>query len=241
MRQEIYSILIVDNLAIERERIKTLLAQSKLCHYLFFEADSVENGLEIFFTEKIDCILTDYLFSGRDALYMIKRLTNKLTGNLPPIIIVTAKGNEEIAVTFLKEGATDYLRKDNLTLPLIEQAIQESLKQKKLSLKVKEEEFENKYQALHDDLTDLFNRRALFQGIRRAIEYVKRYDRLAALLFCDLNQFKKVNDTFGHEIGDLLLQAVANRLKKMVRISDMVVRIGGDEFIILIEDLKKSI
>lgn len=94
--------------------------------------------------------------------------------------------------------------------------------------------------AFYDALTGLPNRRLLIDRLSRTIISRTRNGREAALLFIDLDKFKKLNDTLGHNMGDLLLQQVAQRLKKCVRDGDTVARLGGDEFVVLLEDLSKE-
>jgi len=92
--------------------------------------------------------------------------------------------------------------------------------------------------AFYDTLTDLANRRLFYDRLGSAITHAVRSKTLAALLYLDLDQFKRVNDTLGHEIGDVLLQEVATRLTHCVRDGDTVGRPGGDEFTILLTDIK---
>jgi diguanylate cyclase (GGDEF)-like protein/PAS domain S-box-containing protein len=92
--------------------------------------------------------------------------------------------------------------------------------------------------AFYDTLTDLANRRLFHDRLSHAISHSKRSKTLGALLYLDLDQFKRVNDTLGHEMGDVLLQEVATRLSHCVRQGDTVGRPGGDEFTILLTDIK---
>jgi diguanylate cyclase (GGDEF)-like protein len=85
-----------------------------------------------------------------------------------------------------------------------------------------------------DPLLDIFNRRGFERELKRALSHVKRYGTQAALLFIDLDGFKGINDRYGHAVGDALLKAVARELIGHVRASDVVGRIGGDEFGVLI-------
>lgn len=94
----------------------------------------------------------------------------------------------------------------------------------------------NKYLALHDELTGLPNRRLFQDRMTCALERARRNGTRTALLLVDLNHFKKVNDTVGHHIGDLLLQKVSSLFLGRVRRSDTVARTGGDEFCIILED-----
>jgi diguanylate cyclase (GGDEF)-like protein len=93
------------------------------------------------------------------------------------------------------------------------------------------------HQALHDPLTGLPNRTLLYDRMAQALRSTGRYGGTIALLFVDLDDFKVINDAFGHEAGDALLVDVARRLRAEVRLSDTAARLGGDEFIVLCERL----
>ncbi|MBK6999241.1 MAG: diguanylate cyclase [Rhodoferax sp.] len=98
-------------------------------------------------------------------------------------------------------------------------------------------EEELRHIAFHDALTQLPNRRLLIDRLKRAILVSKRQNTYGAVLFLDLDKFKLLNDTHGHDIGDLLLVEVAQRLQRVVRDCDTVARLGGDEFVVLLEGL----
>jgi diguanylate cyclase (GGDEF)-like protein/PAS domain S-box-containing protein len=91
--------------------------------------------------------------------------------------------------------------------------------------------------AHHDTLTGLPNRAMFAERAREAVAHARRHDKTAALLFLDLDNFKQINDTLGHEVGDSLLTQIAARLRAAVRGDDFVARIGGDEFCVLLQDI----
>jgi diguanylate cyclase (GGDEF)-like protein/PAS domain S-box-containing protein len=101
--------------------------------------------------------------------------------------------------------------------------------------KVAEEEIKNL--AFYDPLTNLPNRRLLMDRLQQTLASSARNGRISALLFIDLDHFKKLNDTLGHAMGDLLLKQVAHRLETGVREGDTAARLGGDEFVLILEDL----
>ncbi len=93
------------------------------------------------------------------------------------------------------------------------------------------------YLATHDPLTGLSNRLLFNDRLEHAINHAERFNKCISLIFCDLDNFKPINDTYGHSVGDEILKKVANSLQEILRKDDTVCRFGGDEFVILVEDL----
>ena len=102
-------------------------------------------------------------------------------------------------------------------------------------------EEELRHLAFHDALTQLPNRRLLLERLKRALLASKRNGTRIVVVFLDLNKFKALNDSYGHDVGDLLLVEVARRLKSLVRATDTVARLGGDEFVVLLEGLGTTV
>ena len=97
-----------------------------------------------------------------------------------------------------------------------------------------------RYMAFHDALTGLPNRSLFNDRLVMAMAHAKRFDEKVAVMMLDLDKFKDVNDTFGHSVGDLLLQAIAEKLTRQIRKGDTVARMGGDEFMLIFADLKQT-
>lgn len=137
-----------------------------------------------------------------------------------------------------------FLRKDGTSYPIELSGVAITWKGQPATLNIvtdiskrKAAEEKMQYMAHHDNLTGLPNRYALQERLSQAIALAHRNQMLLAVLFIDLNGFKQVNDTYGHEVGDGLLQQVAKRLGALLRDSDILSRMGGDEFVILLSQV----
>ncbi|MGB1237708.1 MAG: putative bifunctional diguanylate cyclase/phosphodiesterase [Pseudomonadales bacterium] len=156
-----------------------------------------------------------------------------------PVVVLTAQGDLQTAAQSFKLGAQDFLAKSQLTPQLLSRSLHYAIERKKVDLALRRSigEIEEKNSILErlahtDFLTNLPNRAHFESSLSLMIERAKRAEQRFALLYIDLNDFKSVNDSFGHAIGDTLLRQVAQRLLATVRSSDFVGRIGGDEFVI---------
>jgi diguanylate cyclase (GGDEF)-like protein len=147
-----------------------------------------------------------------------------------PVVVLSADEDEELAVQAVNEGAQDYLVKRHAHGPLLVRSIRYAIERKRAELELA-------HRATHDALTGLPNRALLRDRLELTLARVERRARGCGVLFLDLDGFKAVNDSFGHDVGDALLVAVGERLRALVRPSDTVARFGGDEFVVLCDDL----
>ncbi|MCU7811214.1 MAG: EAL domain-containing protein, partial [Candidatus Thiodiazotropha sp. (ex Notomyrtea botanica)] len=105
---------------------------------------------------------------------------------------------------------------------------------------IKKSEEQLDYLAHHDPLTGLPNRLLFTSHLRQSVKYAKRHQSTVAVVFIDLDQFKSINDSLGHQVGDELLKSIAHRLTTAVRENDIIARISGDEFVVLLEDVEEK-
>ena len=183
-----------------------------------------------------DIVLSDYSipgFSGLAALEVLKEMSLDI-----PFIIISGTIGEDVAVEAMRRGAHDYLMKDNLTrlVPAIQRELHEV--NERYARRVAEQTL--RHQAYHDVLTGLPNRWLLRDRMEQALAYVRKKDLQMGVLFLDLDRFKNLNDTLGHLAGDHLLRAVADRLKKVLSPWDTIARLGGDDFVLLLPDIREK-
>lgn len=186
-----------------------------------------------------DLILLDHEMPGESGLEVLERLKADPALARIPVIYVTGTRNEEVISRCFALGANDYIQK-----PLRRQELVARVRSVLAHQRMMRELWSN---ARTDSLTGLPNRLLLQESLARAIERTSRDARYRfALLFLDFDRFKLINDSLGHDVGDLLLQQIAERLRTNLRGEDAIVRdsrmttlsrLGGDEFVILLGDI----
>ena len=175
----------------------------------------------------------------RDGIEMVMELRSLPKNESSAIIMMSASEDENLALACIKAGAQDFLTKAEITANRLRRSMQQA--KTKYDLEI---ELHNSYQRIKqlaesDPLTGLANRYMFDENIRIAVADNKRNNAYLALLLFDLNNFKAVNDTHGHDTGDKLLQEITVRIKKILRGNEFFSRFGGDEFAILLGGLEK--
>lgn len=178
----------------------------------------------------VDLVITDHLLPDCRSEDIIRSV--RQSGIDIPVIIVSGQMGEDVAVAAMRSGASDYLVKGALKrlVPAVERELRELVSRRARC----EAEQTVAYMAYHDALTGLANRFQLEQTLDHIIDENRHEPADNALLYIDLDQFKLINDTCGHMAGDELLKNLSPRLKKLVRAGDLLARIGGDEFALLL-------
>lgn len=191
-------------------------------------AETWEDGLAALSTGGYDAYIVDYRLGARNGLELVREAVSR--GCSAPIILLTGEGNHDIDVEAMDAGATDYLDKGRATADQLARAIRYGINQKTIEGRLAA-------MALEDPLTGLPNRALFSTRLEDAINQAKRGEHAVAVMLLDLDRFKDVNDTFGHPMGDMLLQGVAERLLTQARETDTVARLSGDEFAIIATSL----
>jgi diguanylate cyclase (GGDEF)-like protein len=172
------------------------------------------------------CVLLDLSLPDAVGLEAVTQM--KAAAPDIPIVVLSGLDDEHLALNAVQHGAQDYLIKGRVDEVLISRSIRYAIERKRAEVALA-------HQALHDPLTGLPNRALFLDRLENALARAQRGSAGIGVLFLDLDRFKVVNDSLGHEAGDRLLLDVANRLRGVVRPGDTVARFGGDEFTILCE------
>src|SRR5688572_18827428 len=230
-------ILVVDD---HEDNVEVLRARLEARGYDVRGANSGQEALDTVKGWVPDLILLDVMMPDMDGLEVVRRL--KADRNLPfiPVIMQTALDSTERMVAGLEAGADDYVTKP-INFAELEARVRSLLRIKKLQEALAERERELSemndkllHISLTDGLTGIDNRRSLEQRLHEMFEHSYRLHEPISCVMCDIDHFKKVNDTYGHQVGDDVLKEFAAILKTEAREIDRVGRYGGEEFLLLL-------
>ncbi|HOW87099.1 MAG TPA: diguanylate cyclase [Candidatus Omnitrophota bacterium] len=200
---------------------------------------TLKQALEALGQNSWDLILLDLMLPDSSGIETFANVHAKARHT--PVVIVSGLDSDSLAIDAVRKGAEDYLVKgeidSRLLLRVLHHAIdRHRIKEKLASVTGRLHETNRRLEkmALLDPLTELYNRRGLQQVLKREIQLIAREGGNLMVLLLDLDDLKKINDSLGHPVGDILLKETARKIRDSVRGSDHVARIGGDEFILLL-------
>ncbi len=170
-----------------------------------------------------DVVLTDLNLPDSKALHTVSVVKQCAKGM--PLIVLTGHNDNASGLEAIRLGAQDYLAKEDITSHLLAKTILYAIERNKSKLLIES-------MAITDELTGLYNRAGLKMLSSKMSELARRHGKQLGIFFIDINAFKSINDTFGHEEGDLALQDTARLLNQTFRHSDIITRYGGDEFVV---------
>ena len=222
---EAITVLLIEDDDLDARHFVRLVKRSSLTVDKVTQARTLADAVELLqeFTPTVaivDLSLPDA--RGLDILRQIKSIEPGL-----PLIVFTGTDDPTLAVQALQDGVQDYLVKGRVTPDSIGRALRYAIERKRA-----EERWV--YFARHDQTTGLINRAAFRERLGRSIARARRHQKKVGLLFIDLDNFKAVNDTYGHDDGDRVLSLVANALRSAVGPSQIPARLGGDEFAVIL-------
>lgn len=225
-------ILVVDD---NQDNIEIIATRLRFRGYEILEASDGEQALALVKEAAPDLILLDVMLPDIDGYEISRRI--KGSDELPfiPIILVTARDSTQDKVAGLDAGADDYLTKP-INFPELEARVRSMLRIKRLQDELEEKNRELERLSISDGLTGLFNHRHIHDLLADEFERVERSNDCMSVAMFDLDRFKLVNDTHGHQAGDRVLVDMADILRECAREVDRLGRYGGEEFMALLPE-----
>ena len=224
-------ILVVDDSPLFRKSISDLLKNHK---YTVRTACNGKEALEVINEHPdIRMVITDFNMPEMDGFILTQKLREKYSMEELAIIGISSERDTYMPARFLKYGANDFIVKQSFLTEEFYCRVTQHLDSLERLQAVKEA-------SMKDFLTGLYNRRYFFDFGQKLFASAKRDNLTLACAMIDIDFFKKVNDTYGHKAGDLVLQHVASTLKSRMRGTDIIARLGGEEFCILAVNLKEN-
>ena len=225
---ETFRVLLVEDNPGDDRLIRLALSEDPYRNFEVTPARTLRDGLELAQSVSYDAILLDVHLPDSSGLANVK--TFALAVPRTPIVIITGLDDEVLAMQACEHGAQDYIIKGDHEPLVLSRAIRRAIARKRFEALLAQ-------QAYFDSLTGLANRGLFHDRLNQALARATRSDKRIAVVFIDLDNFKAVNDNFGHKVGDDVLRAIADALRAAVRQTDTVARLGGDEFTVLVEPL----
>jgi len=224
-----HKVLVVDDSRLFRQEIQRLLEN------LFFNVISVAHGEEAIgmlqSQPEISLVLTDYNMPVMDGLDLTIEIRKTYTKNELSILTLSSNEDDEVIALFLKHGANDYIKKP--------------FSKEEFYCRVNNavEALENiqtiTNYANRDYLTGLYNRRYFFETMNEYIDEIKDSEEKFAIGMIDIDHFKKINDTYGHSVGDAIITSLADILRSSTNSHDLVARFGGEEFCVVLKNVNQ--
>lgn len=221
-------LLLVEDDQKEALVIKNMLKEGLQNQFTLEHSLSVSCALDLVKKHPFQAIILDLHLPDGKSFESIPQFIQYCPG--APILILSGVEDEERAIQAVKSGAQDYLIKGQTSSSTLCRAIRYAMERHRATQRITQ-------LAHYDHLTGLANRGLFYERLNCAVARCNRNDTAIALIFLDLDHFKEINDTLGHDCGDSLLKTVATRVKKCIREIDTGVRLGGDEFAVLLEQI----
>ena len=225
-----FPVLVVDDSPVARKLVEHALAPEE---YAILPAQTGQEAIELFAKYRPGLVITDWLMPDLSGIELCQRIRSDFQGSFTYIIILTGVSEKSKIVKGLQAGADEYLTKPFHADELLARA---EVGRRIIGLH-REVEAKNRLLeqlALTDELTQLPNRRALEQWGIRQLSSAVRHNFPFWIVMADIDQFKLVNDNYGHEAGDTLLKKFSEILRANTRQSDLCGRLGGDEFVMIV-------
>ena len=224
-------VLLIEDNDVDAQLTQDLLSEWSTEEFQVVRATTLAEGLSLLSRERFDAMLLDLSLPDAFGLPTVREV--HAASPTIPVVVLSGVSDPSLALQAVRQGAQDFLVKGQGHPELLARAVRYAIERKRF-------EEHLTYLAQYDHLTGLVNRTLFRDRLVQAMARNKRMQQMIGLMLLDLDRFKLVNDTFGHDMGDELLKAVSERLKTCVREVDTVARMGGDEFTIILEGVSSE-
>jgi two-component system cell cycle response regulator len=206
-----------------------------------YRVTAVKNGVDAWEalqqTTAPPMAVLDWMMPGMDGIDVCRKIRGRTQGPYCYVLLLTAKDDREDVVAGLDAGADDYLTKP-FDVDELRARVRAGKRILELQAALIRAHDTLQYESAHDALTGLWNRGAIIGFLKNEIERQQRSSQPLGLMMADVDHFKRINDTYGHLVGDIVLKEVAGRLAEAVRAYDSVGRYGGEEFLVIVPGCK---
>ena len=219
-------VLLVEDCAIDAMILELAIRSTGFCSEIK-TVETIHEAKNLLRTSEFDVVVSDLRLSDSDGIRTVRELL--WVASSVPVVVVSATDDDTLAEQAIQAGAQDYLVKGQYARAALGRIVRHSVERKKTEKRLLK-------LAMRDQLTGLVNRVFFRERVASALAAARRNQTPFAVMYIDLDGFKGINDSLGHDAGDALIQQAAGRLQSAVREEDTVARLGGDEFAILIDD-----
>jgi two-component system, cell cycle response regulator len=224
LENDVVNILVVEDNSEYFQLLDTVFTLTSAYKFSLTNVSSLESTLQALADHQYDVILADLALPDSHGFDTFAQIYFRAPDI--PIVVLTVINDERLAIQAVQTGAQDYLIKGQFELNSLARAILYAIERHR-----KRELYRRL--SLLDDLTGLYNRRGFYSIASQYLKLAERARREMLLFFADLDGLKQINDSFGHQEGDRALQTIAEVLRETFRSSDIISRVGGDEFMVL--------
>ncbi len=227
MNRQTLRVLLVEDDEDDFFIVDDLLSDIQDTNYELTWVNSYNRAVKIIYQEVFDVCLVDYRLGDKTGLDLLAEI--KENGCDIPVILLTGMSDRQVDLAAMQAGAADFLVKGKIDAQVIERAIRYAIERTRLIKALND-------LAIRDDLTGLYNRREMKRLMDEEIERYQRYGHPLSLTLLDIDHFKRVNDTYGHPVGDQVLNKLAQIIRESIRSVDRPIRYGGEEFAIILPE-----
>lgn len=238
MSKENIFVLVADNNPLDIDTIKSALSSHSNVNYKIQTSDTGPETLEKVADNKFDLVLMKQDLPGMNGIEMFQKISDRKLNM--PVIMIVPEGEENAGVKAMNKGAYDFLTSDEIMTLSLPRAIHRAVHRKKLEKDIEKSIVKLEKMATKDGLTGLYNQSHFLEVLNNEYKKAQRHLQALSCIMIDIDYFKSVNDTHGHQFGDYVLARSADILKQIARDTDIVARYGGEEFFIILPNTDRK-